>query len=158
MNCLSALVLVPEIRKHATLSGHYTLDQIGDAWIGKCSSGFIISMVIRDLVVIIVQVARLLFQSQIRFQCAICAQFYKYYKKAGLSTKYMEFALKEYMKSKIVIKGKSILCFGTDIQEKDKKKAKNDQTKHGMEKTKSNQSQSQSKSESQPRQSQKSTK
>ncbi|GJY45575.1 putative reverse transcriptase domain-containing protein [Tanacetum coccineum] len=47
---------------------------------------------------------------------------------------------------------------GTDIQEKDKKKAKNDQTKHGMEKTKSNRSQSQSKSESQPRQSQKSTK
>ncbi|GKD38393.1 hypothetical protein Tco_1258600 [Tanacetum coccineum] len=46
----------------------------------------------------------------------------------------------------------------TDIQEKDKKKAKNDQTKHGMEKTKSNRSQSQSKSESQPRQSQKSTK
>ncbi|GJZ76811.1 copia protein [Tanacetum coccineum] len=35
-----------------------------------------------------------------------------------------------------------------------KKKAKNDQTKHGMEKTKSNQSQSQSKSESQPSQSQ----
>ncbi|GJS25238.1 retrovirus-related pol polyprotein from transposon TNT 1-94 [Tanacetum coccineum] len=35
---------------------------------------------------------------------------------------------------------------GTDIQEKDKKKAKNDQTKHGMEKTKSNRSQSQSKS------------
>ncbi|GJU02681.1 reverse transcriptase domain-containing protein [Tanacetum coccineum] len=30
---------------------------------------------------------------------------------------------------------------GTDIQEKDKKKAKNDQTKHGMEKTKSNRSQ-----------------
>ncbi|GJS45690.1 hypothetical protein Tco_0595811 [Tanacetum coccineum] len=36
--------------------------------------------------------------------------------------------------------------FTTDIQEKDKKKAKNDQTKHGMEKTKSNRSQSQSKS------------
>ncbi|GJT05864.1 hypothetical protein Tco_0840326 [Tanacetum coccineum] len=51
-----------------------------------------------------------------------------------------------------------ILEDGTDIQEKDKKKAKNDQTKHGMEKTKSNRSQSQSKSESQPRQSQKSTK
>ncbi|GJX33667.1 ribonuclease H-like domain-containing protein [Tanacetum coccineum] len=34
----------------------------------------------------------------------------------------------------------------TDIQEKDKKKAKNDKTKHGMEKTKSNRSQSQSKS------------
>ncbi|GKA14365.1 hypothetical protein Tco_0694011 [Tanacetum coccineum] len=31
----------------------------------------------------------------------------------------------------------------TDIQEKDKKKAKNDKTKHGMEKTKSNRSQSQ---------------
>ncbi|GJW67853.1 hypothetical protein Tco_0122277 [Tanacetum coccineum] len=46
----------------------------------------------------------------------------------------------------------------TDIPEKDKKKAKNDQTKHGIEKTKSNQSQSQSKSESQPIQSQKSTK
>ncbi|GKA24134.1 hypothetical protein Tco_0710167 [Tanacetum coccineum] len=46
----------------------------------------------------------------------------------------------------------------TDIQEKDKKKAKNDKTEHGMEKTKSNRSQSQSKSESQPRQSQKSTK
>ncbi|GKB30178.1 hypothetical protein Tco_0869579 [Tanacetum coccineum] len=30
----------------------------------------------------------------------------------------------------------------TDIQVKDKKKAKNDQTKHGMEKTKSNRSQS----------------
>ncbi|GKB57366.1 hypothetical protein Tco_0913552 [Tanacetum coccineum] len=42
----------------------------------------------------------------------------------------------------------------TDIQEKDK----NDQTEHGMEKTKSNRSQSQSKSESQARQSQKSTK
>ncbi|GKE84070.1 zf-CCHC domain-containing protein, partial [Tanacetum coccineum] len=39
-----------------------------------------------------------------------------------------------------------------------KKKAKNDQTKHGMEKTKSNRSQSQSKSESQPRQRKKSTK
>ncbi|GJS38882.1 retrovirus-related pol polyprotein from transposon TNT 1-94 [Tanacetum coccineum] len=50
----------------------------------------------------------------------------------------------------------------TDIQEKDKKKAKNDKTKHGMEKTKSIRSQSQSKlksqQESQPRQSQKSTK
>ncbi|GKF45895.1 hypothetical protein Tco_0135697, partial [Tanacetum coccineum] len=34
----------------------------------------------------------------------------------------------------------------TDIQEKDKKKAKNDKTEHGMEKTKSNRSQSQSKS------------
>ncbi|GKE40220.1 reverse transcriptase domain-containing protein [Tanacetum coccineum] len=52
----------------------------------------------------------------------------------------------------------TFMAFGTDIQEKDKKKAKNDQTKHGMEKTKSNRSQSQSKSESQPLQSQKSTK
>ncbi|GKE67032.1 reverse transcriptase domain-containing protein [Tanacetum coccineum] len=43
----------------------------------------------------------------------------------------------------------------TDIQEKDKKKAKNDQTKHGMKKTKSNQSQSQSKSESQSQKSSK---
>ncbi|GKF25688.1 reverse transcriptase domain-containing protein, partial [Tanacetum coccineum] len=46
----------------------------------------------------------------------------------------------------------------TDIQEKDEKQSKNDQTKHGIEKTKSNRSQSQSKSESQPKQSQKLTK
>ncbi|GKF50982.1 integrase, catalytic region, zinc finger, CCHC-type containing protein [Tanacetum coccineum] len=49
----------------------------------------------------------------------------------------------------------SHLNFGTGMngyskRKQDKKKAKNDQTKNGMEKTKSNRSQSQSKSESQP--------